>query len=76
MDEISDRRIIYFDDEAHLVRRLGAAMVVLWKDFDSATHEMIIERAERVLDKDEVDEFKNDLMVLIGHHDRALEAAA
>ena len=45
MEQMNERRIIYYEDEAHLIRRLGAAVVVVWQILDQDTRALIMERA-------------------------------
>lgn len=45
-----DKFLHYNDDEAHIVRRLGAAVVSLWNDLPDAEREKIASKALSVHD--------------------------
>jgi hypothetical protein len=70
VDTIEEKRLIYYDSEEHLVRRLGAAVVVLWREFQPDLRDKIIERAARVLDADRADHLAEELNTLVTQHCR------
>ena len=63
-----NKRLIYFEGEEHLIRRLGAAVVVCWNDLDRQVRDQIINCAESILDEQESDHVDEDLKHLIGEH--------
>ena len=65
-----EKRLVYFESEEDLVRRLGAAVVVCWKELDRTVREQLIDQAERVLDESEFDHFEERLKNLIEEHGR------
>jgi hypothetical protein len=67
-----DKLLIYFENEEHLVRRLGAAVVSLWSDIPIGLQHKLIEQAERVFDENETDEVVRQIRQLLSHY--ALEA--
>lgn len=72
MEDDDNKLLIYFENEAHLVRRLGAAVVSLWSDIPIGLQHKLIEQAERVFDENETDEFAWQVRQLLAHY--ALEA--
>lgn len=63
-----DKLLIYFDDEAHLVRRLGAAVVACWSDLPDAICLKLIEHAKRVKDEDDSDVIGEQMKRFIADH--------
>ena len=47
---MGEEYIHYTDDEAHIVRRLGAAFVSLWPNIPEDVREMIVEKSLKVSD--------------------------
>jgi len=60
--------LIYFEDEAHLVRRLGAAVVACWSELPDAIRVKLIEQARHVKDDDESDHIGEQLKRFIADH--------
>ncbi len=69
----SEKLLIYFDSEAHLVRRLGAAVVSCWRDLDPAIRALIIVRAKRVLDDETDDQLDDPIDRFLTVHDGAVK---
>lgn len=68
----TDKRLIYFENEEFLIRRLGAAVVVCWSELDLSVRDLLLNRAERVLDKPDSDDFAERVQNLISEHGRKL----
>jgi hypothetical protein len=68
MDGGDQKLVIYFDDEEHIVRRLGAAVISCWDDIPKPVRAKLVERAMRVLDADETGEFDRQLKNFIREH--------
>jgi len=68
MDDGDRKLVIYFDDEEHIVRRLGAAAISCWDDISEPVRAKLVERAMRVLDADETGEFDRQLKNFIREH--------
>ena len=60
--------LIYFEDEEHIVRRLGAAVISCWDEVPTPIRAKLVERAMRVLDADETGEFDRQLKNFIKQH--------
>ncbi|MGD0188078.1 MAG: hypothetical protein ABSC25_22905 [Roseiarcus sp.] len=60
--------LIYFEDEEHIVRRLGAAVISCWDEVPTPIRAKLVERAMRVLDVDETGEFDRQLKNFIKQH--------
>ncbi len=56
-----DRLLIYFEHEEHLIRRLGAAVAASWRELDARAQGTIIERAEKICDEGEIDDFDSEM---------------
>ena len=65
---IDDKLLVYFDDEEHIVRRLGAAVVSCWADLPSHVQEQLMSRSGEVLDADEDSEFGSHLRTFLADH--------
>jgi len=68
MDGGKQKLLIYFEDEEHIVRRLGAAVISCWEDIPKPVRAKLVERAMRVLDADETGEFDRQLKSFIKQH--------
>ncbi len=64
----SEKRLIYFESEEHLVRRLGAALVVCWSKFPLDLRREVLSSAERVLDTEPDDHLNEHLKLFIAEH--------
>ena len=47
---MGDEYVNYTDDEAHIVRRLGAAFVSLWPDIPEDVREKVVRKSLKVID--------------------------
>ena len=63
-----NKLLIYFDDEAHLVRRLGAAVVACWGDLPDAIRTKLVDQAKRVVDEHESDHIDEQIRTFISDH--------
>ena len=82
MTDNNDRLVVYFDDEEHLIRRLGAAVVALWSDMPPDLQGRLVAHAKRILDEDEETHFDDRLRQLLqsqdapdGHQSQGPEAS-
>ena len=66
----TEKLLTYFDDEQHLVRRLGAAVVSCWFDLPQHLRSKIMRRASLVLDDDDDKLFDEHLKKFIDEHGR------
>lgn len=66
----SNKRLIYFENEEFLIRRLGAAVVVCWGELGPEVRDLLLDQAEQVLDKTETDEFAERVQHLLAEHGR------
>jgi hypothetical protein len=64
----SEKLLIYFGDEEHIVRRLGAAVVSCWQELPEAVRTTLIERACRVLDELDAAQFEAQVKGFIATH--------
>jgi hypothetical protein len=60
--------LIYYDDEEHIVRRLGAAVISCWEQLPSPVAAMIIDRSKKVFDSEETEQFEQQLKAFIAVH--------
>ena len=63
-----EKLLTYFDDEEHLVRRLGAAVVSCWSDVPPDLRTKLMGRAAAILDDDDDDRFSEHLSAFIAEH--------
>lgn len=70
MSQNDERRLIYFENEEHLVRRLGAALISYWKELPVEFQAKLIERAESVLDKDQSSHLDKEMKHFIAANTR------
>ncbi len=70
MNDDDGQRLIYFEGEEHLVRRLGAALVSCWNEIPKDAQENLIERAILVLDEDRSEHLAEQLKSFIAAHTR------
>ena len=68
MDGADRKLVVYFEEEEHIVRRLGAAVISCWEDIPKPVRAKLVERATRVLDADETGEFDQQLKTFIKEH--------
>lgn len=67
----NEPRLIYFEGEEPLVRRLGAALVSCWNDIPSETQNKLLDRAMLVLDEDHSDQLSERMKQFVGAHTRS-----
>lgn len=66
---MAERKILrYSNDEAHIVRRLGAAVVSLWDELPKAEREKIADRACHVFDEYQTVQLNEQISVFIREH--------
>jgi len=65
-----DKLLIYFDDEEHIVRRLGAAVVSCWAELPEEVRAKLIGRSDQVFDEHESDRFDEQVKNFIAEHSR------
>jgi hypothetical protein len=68
MDGSGEKLLIYFEDEEHIVQRLGAAVIACWEELPRKARAMLVEKAQKVLDGDESDHFDIQLKNFIRQH--------
>lgn len=68
MDGSGEKLLIYFEDEEHIVQRLGAAVISCWEELPRKARAMLVEKAQKVLDGDESDHFDIQLKNFIRQH--------
>ena len=68
MRDESEHRLIYFEGEEPLVRRLGAALVSQWNDIPQDVQDSLIERAILVMDEDQSEHLAEQLRRFIATH--------
>lgn len=68
MTDTGEHRLIYFESEEHLVRRLGAALVSCWSDIPKAVQDKLIDRAILVLTEDHSEHLSEQLKRFTAAH--------
>jgi len=68
MDVSGEKLLVYFQDEEHIVQRLGAAVISCWDELPLSVRSMLVEQAIKVLDGDESDHFDAQLENFIRQH--------
>lgn len=68
MDGVGEKLLIYFQDEQHIVQRLGAAVISCWEELPQPVRAMLVKQAMKVLDGDETDQFDRQLKNFIRQH--------
>ncbi len=69
MNAAGEKLLIYFDDEEHLVRRLGAAVVSCWVELPEAIRVRLVHQAKRVIDAHDSVELDEQIRQFIAEHD-------
>jgi hypothetical protein len=67
-----EKLLIYFDDEEHLVRRLGAALVSCWADLPEDAQRKLLDRASMVFDDHQSDHLEQQIAKFISAHAASL----
>ncbi len=68
MDGGNEKLLVYFEDEEHIVRRLGAAVISRWDEVPDTIRAKLIEQATKVLDADETGQFDAQLKSFLKQH--------
>jgi hypothetical protein len=68
MKASNEKLLIYYDDEEHIVRRLGAAVISCWDQLPTPVASMLIERSAKVFDNDESGQFGQQLRAFLKTH--------
>lgn len=68
MDRGDEKLLVYFQDEQHIVQRLGAAVISCWEELPQPVRAMLVKQAMKVLDGDETDQFEQQLKNFIKQH--------
>jgi len=71
MTNANEKLLIYFDDEEHLVRRLGAAVISCWRELPNATQDRLIQQAKRVVDVEDSEGLDEQIRRFITDHDES-----
>jgi hypothetical protein len=58
----------YRDEEAHIVRRLGAAVVSLWHELPETEREKILKRSLMVIDAYQTVQLESQILIFIEEH--------
>ena len=65
-----DRKVlVYFEDEEHIVRRLGAAAVSCWSELPSDVRRTLFERSMQVFDETETEQLDDKLGKFLKEHE-------
>lgn len=64
----SSKLLIYFDDEEHIVRRLGSAVISCWHALPEAVQNTLLDRASSVLDDDSTEPFDREMRRFLLDH--------
>jgi hypothetical protein len=64
----NEKLLVYYEDEEHIVRRLGAAVISCWDQLPKAVAAMLIERSAKVFDNDESGQFGQQLRAFLKTH--------
>jgi hypothetical protein len=75
MSSSEDKLLIYFEDEEHIVRRLGAAVVSCWADLSKVARKKLLARASMVFDDQETDHLEQQIAKFISAHAASLRAS-
>jgi hypothetical protein len=70
MNETDERFLIYFEDEEHIVRRLGAAAISCWDQLPRPVRAKLMIQAAKILDEDSATEFDAQLKNFVKQHTR------
>ncbi len=68
MNDGNEKLLIYFKDEEHIVRRLGAAVVSCWNELPDSIRVKLVERSLRVFDEDETVRFDEHIRTFLKQH--------
>jgi hypothetical protein len=63
-----EKLLIYFESEADIVGRLGAAVISCWPRLPGSIQKMLVEQSSKVLDDEETSEFERRLEAFIKQH--------
>jgi hypothetical protein len=75
MSNNNEKLLIYFEDEEHIVRRLGAAVVSCWADLSKVARKKLLARASMVFDDQESDQLEQQIATFIAAHAASLRAS-
>ena len=68
MADDNEKLLIYFEDEEHIVRRLGAAVLACWDQLSDDAREKLIKHAEKVFDDEESERFGEHFEKFLAAH--------
>jgi hypothetical protein len=68
MSRIVPRVIPYSDDQEHILRRLGGAVVVQWNALPTEVQDLILMQAPLIYDRDECSQVYQDIDAFIQVH--------
>lgn len=68
MSRIVARVIPYSDDQEHILRRLGGAVVVQWNALPTEVQDLILMQAPLIYDRDECSQVYQDIDAFIQVH--------
>ena len=63
-----DKLLVYFDDEAHLVRRLGSAVIACWVGLSPDIRRKLMDQAKRVMEDDDPNLVDEQMKRFIAEH--------
>ena len=63
-----DKLLVYFDDEAPLVRRFGSAVISCWDDLSPDLRRKLMDQAKRVMEDDDPDLVDEQMKRFIDEH--------
>ena len=75
MKTSDEKLLIYFEDEEHIVRRLGAAVVSCWGDLSQNSRERLLARASMIFDDQESDHLEQQIATFISAHAASVRAS-
>jgi hypothetical protein len=75
LNEANERYLIYFEDEEHIVRRLGAAAISCWDQLPRPIRAKLMNQAAKILDEENASEFDAQLKNFVKQHTRKRRTA-
>ncbi len=72
MHNVCEKLVVYFEDEEHLVRRLGSAVISCWRELPRGLQAKLLDRAKRVMDEQETEELDGQLDSFVASHAQAM----
>ncbi|HLW91689.1 MAG TPA: hypothetical protein VKS78_10350 [Roseiarcus sp.] len=64
------RLLVYFEEETHIVRRLGAAVISCWQELPAPVRARLLEQSRKILDEEDTSLFDRQLKHFISENTR------